>query len=114
MTAARLALGAHGEDLAASWYEGHGYRVVARNWRCREGELDLVVQRGRELVFVEVKARTSDRFGLPAEAVTVRKQQRLRGLAVRFLAEAGGGASSLRFDVVAILGGRVQVIEAAF
>jgi putative endonuclease len=87
---------------------------VARNWRCREGELDLVVQRGRELVFVEVKTRTSDRFGLPAEAVTVRKQQRLRGLAVRFLAEAGGGASSLRFDVVAILGGRVQVIEAAF
>jgi putative endonuclease len=114
MTAARLALGARGEDLAAAWYERHGYEVLARNWRCREGELDLVVQRGRELVFVEVKTRTSDRFGLPAEAVTVRKQQRLRGLAVRFLAEAGGGASSLRFDVVAILGGRVQVIEAAF
>ena len=114
MTAARLALGAHGEDLAASWYEAHGYEVVARNWRCREGELDLVVQRGPELVFVEVKTRTSDRFGLPAEAVTVRKQRRLRTLAVRFLAQAGGGASSLRFDVVAILAGRVQVIEAAF
>jgi putative endonuclease len=114
MTQARLALGAHGEDLAASWYERHGYEVVARNWRCREGELDLVVRRGRALVFVEVKARTSDRFGLPAEAVTIRKQQRLRTLAVRFLAEAGGGASSLRFDVVAILGGRIQVIESAF
>jgi putative endonuclease len=114
MTAARLALGAHGEDLAADWYERHGYEVVARNWRCRAGELDLVVRRGRELVFVEVKTRSSDRFGLPAEAVTARKQQRLRGLAVRFLAEAGGGASSLRFDVVAVLGGRIQVIEAAF
>ena len=95
-------------------FRRHGYEVVARNWRCREGELDLVVRRGRALVFVEVKARTSDRFGLPAEAVTVRKQQRIRSLAVRFLAEAGGGASSLRFDVVAVLGGRVRVIEAAF
>ena len=88
--------------------------MVARNWRCREGELDLVVRRGRELVFVEVKARTTDRFGIPAEAVTPAKQRRLRGLAARYLRDTGTRAGSLRFDVVAILAGRLEVIEAAF
>jgi putative endonuclease len=88
---------------------------VARNWRCRDGELDLVVRRGRELVFCEVKARSSDRFGLPAEAVTPAKQRRLRLLATRFLAEqANLRPAGLRFDVVAVLGRRVEVIEAAF
>jgi putative endonuclease len=88
---------------------------VARNWRCREGELDLVVRLGRELVFCEVKARSSDRYGIPAEAVTPAKQRRLRLLATRFLSEQDGlRPSGLRFDVVAVLGSRVEVIEAAF
>lgn len=110
----RRALGADGEDRAAAWYEAHGFSVVARNWRCREGELDLVVRKGRELVFVEVKARTTDRFGIPAEAVTLAKQRRLRGLAARYLAATDTRASSLRFDVVTILAGHLEVIEAAF
>jgi putative endonuclease len=110
----RRALGVDGEDQAAAWYVAQGYTVVCRNWRCREGELDLVVRRGRELVFVEVKARTTDRFGIPAEAVTSAKQRRLRGLAARYLRDTGTGAGSLRFDVVAILAGRLEVIEAAF
>jgi putative endonuclease len=88
--------------------------VVARNWRCRDGELDLVVRRGVQLVFVEVKTRTSDRFGLPAEAVTAAKQRRLRGLAARFLRDTDAPAGRLRFDVVAILAGQLEVIEAAF
>jgi putative endonuclease len=96
-----------------------GYEVIARNWRCREGELDLVVSRDGELVFCEVKTRTSDRFGVPAEAVTFSKQRRLRVLAARFLAEhAGDGGAArrggIRFDVAAVMGGRVEVIEAAF
>jgi putative endonuclease len=107
-------MGADGEARAAAWYEAAGYEVVARNWRCRDGELDLVVRRGGELVFVEVKARTTDRFGLPAEAVTPAKQRRLRGLAARYLGDTGTRAAGLRFDVVAILGGRLEVIEAAF
>ena len=78
MTDARRAFGQAGEDRAAAWYRAHGYEVLARNWRCREGELDLVVRRGRTLVFVEVKARRTDRFGIPAEAVTPTKQRRLR------------------------------------
>lgn len=114
MTDRRRVLGAEGEAQAAAWYEAHGYEVVCRNWRCREGELDLVVRRGRELVFVEVKARTTDRFGVPAEAVTPAKQRRLRGLAAHYLADTGTRAPALRFDVVAILAGRLEVIEAAF
>lgn len=110
----RRALGADGEAQAATWYETNGYEVVCRNWRCRDGELDLVVRRGRELVFVEVKTRTTDRFGIPAEAVTPAKQRRLRGLAARYLADTGTRADDLRFDVVAILGGHLEVIEAAF
>jgi putative endonuclease len=110
----RRVLGADGEDQAAAWYVAQGYTVVCRNWRCREGELDLVVRRGRDLVFVEVKTRTTDRFGIPAEAVTAAKQRRLRGLAARYLSDTGTRAGTLRFDVVAILAGDLQVIEAAF
>lgn len=109
-----------GEGLAAEWYVEHGYDVVARNWRCREGEIDLVVAGHGAVVFCEVKARSSDRYGLPAEAVTPAKQRRLRQLAARFLADASAlptlpqRGADLRFDVVAVLGGRVEVIEAAF
>ncbi len=114
MTATRRALGVAGEDEAAAWYAGRGYAVLHRNWRCREGELDLVVSRGRELVFVEVKTRRTDRFGVPAEAVTHAKQRRLRTLAQRYLQATGTRAGCLRFDVVSILAGRLEVIESAF
>ena len=114
----RQRLGARGEDRAADWYRASGYDVIARNWRCPEGELDLVVSLPGELVFCEVKTRSSDRFGVPAEAVTAAKQRRLRALAVRFLAEhpqvAGPAGGSIRFDVVAVIGSTVDVIEAAF
>jgi putative endonuclease len=110
--------GARGEALAARWYTERGYRVVARNWRCREGELDLVLAGHGALVFCEVKARSSDRFGTAAEAVTPAKQRRLRGLAVRFLADPAtpspAPGAELRFDVAAVSGSRVEVIEAAF
>lgn len=111
-------LGARGEQLAADWYVAHGYQVVARNWRCREGELDLVLLApDGDLVFCEVKTRSSDRFGVPAEAVTPAKQRRLRLLAARYLAAAGRvspAGRGIRFDVAAVMGGRVEVIEAAF
>lgn len=116
MTRGRLRLGAAGEDLAAAWYEANGYRVLARNWRCREGEIDLVCLRDRVVVVCEVKTRSSDAFGHPAEAVTPAKQQRLRVLAGRWLEEEAGALRprSIRFDVAAVLGGRLDVIEHAF
>jgi putative endonuclease len=114
VTDPRRALGAAGEARAARWYESRGYRVVARNRHCREGELDLVVERRGVLVVVEVKTRRSDRFGTPAEAVTPTKQRRLRELALRYVAATGDRPRAIRFDVVSILAGRLEVVEAAF
>jgi putative endonuclease len=114
MTHARRSLGASGEEVAAGWYRQRGYEVVARNWRCREGEIDLVLRRGRTIVFCEVKTRTSTAFGVPAEAVTPTKQRRLRGLGIRWLRESGVRAADIRFDVASVLAGQVEVLEAAF
>jgi putative endonuclease len=115
VTQARRALGVAGEALAARWYEARGYEVIARNWRCRDGELDLVLRSGRQLVICEVKARSSDRFGTPAEAVTPAKQRKLRKLAGRYLSEAAPfRPSGIRFDVACVLRGQLTVIEAAF
>ena len=114
MTAGRRALGARGEALAARWYEAHGYTVVDRNWRCREGEIDLVLARGPLLVICEVKTRSSAAYGTPAEAVTRTKQLRLRRLAIRWLDEHDVRPATLRFDVAAVLGSKVEVIESAF
>ncbi len=114
MTAARQALGAKGEALAARWYTDNGYEVVARNWRCREGEIDLIVRRRRTIVFCEVKTRTSDAFGLPAEAVTRAKRERLRHLAAKWLDESPVKPVGIRFDVAAVLDGHLEIIEGAF
>jgi putative endonuclease len=110
----RALLGAAGEDRAAAWYEAAGYRVVARNWRCRMGELDLVAVKGGTYVFSEVKTRTTDRFGVPAAAVNHTKQVRIRRLAAAWLASESVRARVIRFDVVSILGGQIDVIEGAF
>ena len=99
----------------AAWYQGRGYEVLARNWRCRQGELDLVLASGRTFVFCEVKTRSSDAFGAPVEAVTREKQLRLRRLAARWLdEEAPMRPREIRFDVASVLGGTVEVLEGAF
>src|SRR5438552_8906025 len=112
MTQARRALGISGEDAVAAWYEARGYQVLARNWRCRQSELDLVVGGPARLVaFCEVKARTSDAFGAPVEAVTRAKQARLRQLAARWLDDAPFRPREIRFDVASVMGGAVEVLE---
>jgi putative endonuclease len=117
MSDQRRALGAAGEDAVAEWYLEAGYEVLDRNWRCRDGELDLVVARDPLIVVCEVKTRTSERFGAPAEAVTVPKQRRLRRLAVQWLADRSV-RGELRFDVASVRPGRagleVDVLEDAF
>ena len=111
-------LGTSGEDIAATWYEDHGYEVLERNWRRREGEVDLIVRQRRTVAFVEVKTRTTDAFGTGAESVLPAKQRRIRRLATRWLAEltpaTGRALVDLRFDVVDITAGEGDVIEDAF
>jgi putative endonuclease len=116
----RRALGDLGERLAARWYSAAGYEVVDRNWRCREGELDLVVALSAVLVFCEVKTRRGVRFGAPFEAVTFAKQRRIRVLASKWLAEhPHAGRTEVRFDVASVSvpargSPSVEVIVAAF
>jgi len=114
MAPPHLERGRQGEELAAAWYRNHGFELVARNWRCASGEVDLIVRRGRLLVVCEVKSRRSDAYGGPAAAVGRLKQQRLRRLAAEWLATTGVHGVDVRFDVVAITGVDVEVIEAAF
>jgi putative endonuclease len=114
VTAERLALGASGETSVAAWYEAHGYTVLARNWKVRAGELDLVVRRGRVVVFCEVKTRSTLDFGSPAEAVRDTKRRRVRHLAALWLESAPRRPAEIRFDVATVVGDDVEIIEGAF
>ena len=116
---ARNALGRDGEDAAAEFLVARGWRILDRNVRSgRTGEIDLVAARDGVLAFVEVKTRRTGRYGTPGEAVTWRKQARIRDLARRYLAERRPGAVSIRFDVVEVHadGPRLEIrhIEGAF
>lgn len=112
------ALGQAGEDLACAFLIRQGWRVVDRNVRTREGEIDLIAARDDVLAFVEVKTRRSRAFGPPAEAVTYRKAARIRRLAAAWLAHNDAGARTVRFDVIDVLGRgdtfRVRHLEGAF
>jgi putative endonuclease len=98
-------LGRWGEDAAAAYLEKDGMRVVARNWRCRVGEIDIVAMEDRTLVFCEVKTRSGLGFGTPLGAITPAKCARLRRLAAAYLAEVGGHPGPIRIDAVGILRG---------
>lgn len=114
----RPSRGRAGEDAALRVYERRGYRALARNWRCALGELDLVVQRKDVLVFCEVKSRRGAALGGGYEAVTRRKQAKLRAVAEAFLQADRSRPQAIRFDVasVAFLRDRssVEVFEEAF
>lgn len=114
MTGHNQLVGEAGETLAAQWYEASGYQILERNWRTREGELDLILRRNRTLVICEVKTRSSDAFGLPAEAVNRAKRERIRHLTGQYLQTTSVRFLEVRFDVAAILGDDVQIIESAF
>jgi putative endonuclease len=101
-------LGEWGEHLAAAFLERTGYTILARNWRCRYGELDIVCRDDgtQAIVFVEVKTRTSTYFGAPEEAVRPAKRRRIHLLASIWLRAFDGPAVPVRFDVVAIVASR--------
>ena len=102
MSGARIALGKSGEDLACRELERRGYAIVARRFRVRSGELDIVARDGGVLVFVEVKTRAGRQFGSAAEAVTAAKQRRIALLAHEYLLRHRMSDCPCRFDVVSV------------
>jgi putative endonuclease len=103
MTKVRRAVGEFGERLAERHLSEQGLVVLSRNWRCPDGEIDLVLRDGHDVVFCEVKTRRSAIFGTPAEAIRHDKVRRLRRLASRWLAETPVRPREIRFDVVEVV-----------
>ena len=102
------------ENLVATWYVRQGYTIIARNWRCPRGELDVVALRHGVLVVCEVKARRNAAFGDPFEAITARKVQRLRRATAAFLGVNHVGlppVREVRFDAAAVIDARVEIRE---
>lgn len=96
-------VGVAGEEETLAAYRRRGYRLLARNWRCAIGELDLVLTRGDLVVFCEVKTRRGAGFGGPHEAVTWKKQRKLRQLAEAFLSASRLDPTAIRFDVASVM-----------
>jgi putative endonuclease len=98
----RRELGARGEEVAARFLEARRYTIVARNFRCRAGEIDLVALDDREVVFVEVRSRRGTRAGTPLESVDPRKQAQVVRVARHFVAARGWTERDARFDVIGV------------
>ena len=112
--AASRARGEWGERMACRWYEQHGYTIVARNVRVGKGEIDFIASRDDVVVIGEVKARASENFGSPAEAMSQHKQHTVRRAGVAWAQENNIAVWQLRFDLVCIVGTRIEVLRNAF
>ena len=115
----RISLGKSGEDYACRELERRGYAVLARRFRTRVGEIDIIARDGDAIVFIEVKARRSTRYGEPFEAVDGRKQRKLVRMAAEYVFRFGLGNAGCRFDVVSVLFGeglrpRIEIVRNAF
>lgn len=110
----RRAFGTDGEQAARDHLARKGYAILAMNYRRPTGEIDLIARKRKCVVFVEVKRRTSRRFGSPAEAVTPQKRAHILRTAMLFLQERGLTDAPVRFDVIEITPGEVRHIEDAF
>lgn len=118
MTEERLSLGRYGEDAAATYLVARGYRIIARNFRTPVGEIDIIAQSSRILIFAEVKTRRTLHFGSPQEAVGPRKQRQIIRSAQWYLSTGQHRGLQPRFDVIAILllpsGPQIEHIVNAF
>lgn len=103
MDNSRQHLGRRGEDLAIEYLKQMKYHILCRNYRCRLGEIDIIAQDSDNLVFIEVKTRTSNLFGSPAAAVTIHKQRQILKVAQLYLQEHKLEDSPVRFDVVSVI-----------
>jgi putative endonuclease len=99
----RLSLGERGETAACGFLKDHGYEILEKNYKCKLGEIDVIARRQGRLAFIEIKTRTSAQFGLPQEAVDLRKQEKIFKIAQWYLKEKKISKSPIAFDVVAIL-----------
>ena len=103
MSQSRIKVGKIGEALAIEHFKARGYEIRAQNYRTRSGEIDLIVQHGKRVVFVEVKTRRSSKFGLPQAAVTPTKQKQISKIALNYLQRHNLLDVPCQFDVVAIV-----------
>ena len=108
--------GARKEAQAAAWLEGKGLQILERNYRCKKGEIDLIAREKETYVFLEVKYRKGNGCGHPAEAVDEKKQKRISGSALWYLAKRGALEAPCRFDVISVAGeeGRIRWYRNAF
>jgi putative endonuclease len=104
-------LGREGEQVAVEYLERAGLRVLDRNWRCADGEIDIVAAERQVMVVCEVKTRSSTRFGTPLEAITRHKQIRLRRLAARWLVAHGVLFDEIRIDVIGLIRNKAGLYE---
>ncbi|MGD2058456.1 MAG: YraN family protein [Anaerolineales bacterium] len=104
-------IGAWGEEQAVRYLVQNGYRVLARNYRIWEGELDIIAQKGETIIFVEVKTRTSNKFGTPEDSLHIRKQRRLLRAGIQFLEEHALQDEYFQFDLIAIECSPNRIIE---
>lgn len=107
----RKTLGGMGEDLAVSFLSGKGYKIIERNFRTRAGELDIVCKKGGKIIFVEVKTRGSDRFGMPEEAITSQKKHKLEIMAYQYLQQKKLQSCNFSVDgvFIEVRGGRYGI-----
>ena len=118
MTNIRIDIGKRGETLAISFLKKNGYRIIESNFRCRYGEIDIIAQDGKTVAFIEVKTKTSNRFGSPTQAIDSRKQRQVSKTALAYISQKRLTNYSARFDVVGInikgSNSEIELIKNAF
>ena len=118
MTVKTKTLGEKGEDIAAAFLEKKGYHILFRNYKCSFGEIDIIAKHKKTLSFIEVKTRSTKKYGLPQEAVTSVKQAKISRVALEFVQRYKMDNRTARFDVVSVQslndGYEVDLIENAF
>ena len=106
--------GSEGEAAAREYLESRGYRILEMNYRRPSGEIDIIARNRRVTAFVEVKRRTTERFGRPAEAVTGQKRRHILRTAQVYMQENGLEDAPVRFDIVEVTSSEIRHLEGAF
>lgn len=103
-----------GEEQAANYLKEKGYKILARNYACKTGEVDIIAQKNKAIIFVEVKLRASNAFGGGVAAVTKSKQNKIATAAINYIKDRKPEFDSLMFDIIAITDGKLEHIQNAF